>query len=181
MIRNIFIVVVFLLSGLAGVLLLPELKFSFNFEQFFPRNDKELDFYSQFTKDFETDDNALLVAIERNHGVFDSAFLNRVHDFTLRAQQLPHIQESQSLTKLSYPVSTIFAVTMVSVIHLDDPSRLSSDSVRIFCDERFKGNLISADGKALVVFLKTEPGSTLDHANQLITQLNALVNQYSFE
>ena len=47
MIRNILIVVVFLLSGLAGVLLLPELKFSFNFEQFFPRNDKELDFYSQ--------------------------------------------------------------------------------------------------------------------------------------
>lgn len=181
MIRNILIVVVFLLSGLAGVLLLPELKFSFNFEQFFPRNDKELDFYSQFTKDFETDDNALLVAIERNHGVFDSAFLNRVHDFTLRAQQLPHIQESQSLTKLSYPVSTIFAVTMVPVIHLDDPSRLSSDSVRIFSDERFKGNLISADGKAMVVFLKTEPGITLDHANQLITQLNALLKQYSFE
>ena len=181
MIRNILIILVFLLSGIAGMLLVPQLKFSFNFEQFFPRNDKELDFYRQFTKDFETDDNALLIAIERKQGVFDSAFLNRVHDFTLKAQQLPHVQESQSLTKLSYPVSTIFAVTMVPVIHLDDPSRLPSDSLRIFSDERFAGNLISGDGTAMIVFLKTEPGIPLDHANRLINDLNTLLKQYPFE
>jgi hypothetical protein len=58
---------------------------------------------------------------------FEQDFLEKVHEFTLQAGQLPHVLESQSLTKLGYPIKTPFAVTTIPIIHIDDPSRYESD------------------------------------------------------
>ncbi len=179
--RNTIIVIFFLLVGAASVALLPNLKFTFDFEQFFPKGDKDLDFYRQFIKEFETDDNFLLVAIERKEGVFEQKYLEDFHDFTLKTRDLPHVTESQSLTKFRYPVKTLFAVTTIPAIHIDDPSLYESDKQKILQDERFVNNLISADGTALIVVLKTESGMQLEQATELVDSLKLLLGQYHFE
>lgn len=179
--RNKIIIFTFLALGAISCLLLPKLKFSFDFEQFFPKGDKELDFYRQFVKEFETDDNFLLVAIERKEGVFNQQFLEQFHDFTLKTRDLPHVTESQSLTKLRYPIKTIFAVTTIPTIHIDDPAEYERDKQKIMQDERFVNNLISKDATALVVVMKTEQGIQLEQANVLIDSLNLLIKQYPFK
>jgi len=158
-----------------------QLKFSFSFEQFFPKGDKDLDFFKAFIEEFEADDNFLLVAIRREGGVFEQDFLEKMHDFTLQAGQLPNVLESQSITKLGYPIKTPFAVTTIPIIHRDDPSRYESDKKRLFEDERFVHNFISEDEETLVVFLKTVSSITFDQARELIDSLDALVNQFGFE
>lgn len=50
-----FFVILFLFSALG----LPNLKFNFSFEQFFPNEDEDLEFFMDFVEDFETDDNFL--------------------------------------------------------------------------------------------------------------------------
>ena len=158
-----------------------QIKFSFDFEQFFPQGDPDLEFFKEFIEDFEGDDSFMLVAVERKDGVFEQSFLERFHDLSIRAKQLPHVLESQSLTKFSYPVKTPFGVTTLPAIHIDQPEKYERDKARILEDERFVYNLINPDATALTVFLKTEDGVDLDMSETLMTSLDSLVESYDFE
>jgi predicted RND superfamily exporter protein len=173
--------IVFGLLALGSALMLPRLKFSFDFEQFFPKGDKDLAFFREFIQDFETDDNFLLLALVREEGVFDSAFLSKVHDLSLEARKLPHVEESFSLTQFAYPLKTPFGLTSIPAIHLDDPGRYESDRKKVLADERLVYNLIDPEGKALVVYLKTIPNISLDQSEELMAAIQELVQPYGFE
>ncbi|GAB4496646.1 MAG: MMPL family transporter [Saprospiraceae bacterium] len=176
-----------LLLGLYGLLtvaslfLLTRLKFSFDFEQFFPQGDPEYEFFKNYIKEFETDDNFLLVAVERREGVFDQAFLEKFHDFTVKAGELPHVTSSMSLTKMQYPLKTPFGVTAVPAVHISDTSYYATDRARVLQDQRLVHNLISEDGTALSVLLKTVDRSSLEQAEELMDALNNLLKTYQFD
>ncbi|OAV43876.1 RND family transporter [Lewinella sp. 4G2] len=168
-----------------------QLKFTFDFSQFFPRGDDDLAFFLEFVEEFEGDDNFLLVALENPDGVFDSTFLNQAHSFALEARELEMIEGVQSLTTFSYPLKTPFAVTTIPAIHLNEPARFAADSARIMADERFVNNLINKDATALVVLLKTQSlinlnaedvdvASSLDKAKALMASVQGLMDQYDF-
>ena len=178
--RNISIATFSILAILSFVALF-RLNFTFDFEQFFPKGDKDLEFFKQFVEDFETDDNFLLVAIEKKDGVFEQQFLKDFHDFTLKARELPNVISSQSMTQVEYPIKTPFAITTIPAIHRDEPSRYDRDRKRILQDERFVGNLISEDATALVVLLKTVESIQLDQATALMVGLNDLIASYQFD
>ena len=157
------------------------LKFSFDFEQFFPENDPDLEFFREFIDDFETDDNFLIVAVEREAGVFEQDFLENFHDFTLNTKRLPYVQNSQSLTKFEYPVKTPFGITTVPAIHINQPEKYAADKERILQDERFVYNLISEDATALAVFIKTDEEMMLEESRAVMQGLDSLIGTYNFE
>ncbi len=175
------ILIVFGILALISALSLPKLQFSFSFEQFFPKNDPDLAFFNDFIKEFETDDNFMLIAVRREEGVFERAFLEKFHDFTLQSRTLPHVVQSTSLTKIGYPIKTPFAITTIPAIHISQPERYEDDRKRILQDERFVYNLISEDAKTLVLFLKMVDGISLEQSNEFMTALERLVKSYGFE
>lgn len=172
---------IFLLLAVLSAVQVFHLKFSFDFEQFFPEGDEDLAYFQEFIKEFESDDNFLLVAIRRSEGVFEQDFLEKFHDLTIKSRNLPYVKECQSLTKFVYPVKTPFAITSIPAIHIDDPGRYEADKKRILADERFVHNLISEDATTLVIFLKTINSIQLDQAEELMAALQALVDTYDFE
>lgn len=174
-------IILFSILGLLSVYFVFQLKFGFNLEQFFPEGDEDLDYYREFVEEFGTDVNFLMVAVRREAGVFEKDFLNNVHDFTIKARSLPHVKESVSLTTISYPLKTPFAITTVPAIHRDQPKRYEKDKARILADERFSGNLISDDATALVVALRTHDKVDLEASAELINALDTLALSYSFE
>lgn len=178
--RTVTIGVFIILTG-ASIFFASQLKFTFDFEQFFPTGDEDLAFFKEFIKDFEDDANFFLIAIPRKEGVFERDFLEQFHDFTLQAQQVNNIQQSQSLTKIRYPLKTPFGITSVPAIHIDDSTKYEKDRHRILKDERFVYNLIDTSATTLVVALKTRDSLNLTEAHQLIADLDALVGQYNFE
>lgn len=157
------------------------LKFTFDFEQFFPQGDPDWEFFKDFIKDFENDDNFLLVAVERKEGVFDSTFLANFHDFTLKAGDLPHVTSATSLTKLQLPLKTPFGITAVPVIHMDAPEFYETDKKMVLQDKRFVNNLISEDAQSIVVFIKTVNKTTQEQAEEIMARLNELKAQYPFD
>ncbi|MEM6769103.1 MAG: MMPL family transporter [Bacteroidota bacterium] len=185
------VIIAFTLFSLAAVYGCFNLKFTFDFSQFFPRGDDDLAFFLEFIDEFEGDDNFMLVALEREPSVFDSPVLAEAHDFALAARGVPYVVGVQSLTTFGYPLKTPFAVTTIPAIHRNDPSRYAADSLRIMQDERFVGNLINKRGTALVVFLKTESLVNLDggaagakdgltKSKELMAGLDSLMAQYNF-
>jgi predicted RND superfamily exporter protein len=136
--RNLLLVCYALLV-LASIFLLTRLKFTFDFEQFFPQGDPDWEFFKEYVKDFESDDNFLLIAVERRDGVFEQTFLEKFHDFTLRASELPHVTSSMSLTKMQYPLKTPFGITAIPAVHIKDSSYYANDSVLFTISSRKMG------------------------------------------
>ena len=157
------------------------LKFAFDFEQFFPEGDPDLDFFYEFIDDFETDDNFLMIAIPNEETVFDQEYLERLHAFTLAARKLPYVKKSQSLTSMDYPVKTPFGFSSVPIIHKGDPSKYESDRRRILQDDRFVNNLINKRTDALAVTLRTEDALGLEACSELMQATYALLEEYGFE
>lgn len=179
--RRNLLTVAYALLAVASLLMIPRLRVNFDFEQFFPKGDPDYEFFKHYIRDFESDDNFLLVAAERRDGVFDSVFLRQFHDFTLKAADLPNVVSATGLTKLRQPLRTPFGITSVPVIHLDDPAFYPSDREQALRDPRFVHSLISADGTALVAALKTTDRTTLAQARELMASLRSLLSQYDFE
>lgn len=175
------LLLVYGLFVLLSVFLLTRLKFSFDFEQFFPKGDPDWAFFKDYIKDFENDDNFLLIAVERKEGVFERDFLGKVHDFTLKAGQLPYVTAAMSLTKMQYPLKTPFGITTIPAIHLEDTSYYASDRARVLQDRRFVHNLISEDATALTIALKTVNQTTQAQAESLMASLDSLRAGYTFE
>ncbi len=178
--RNLLLAL-YVIATLAGFWLLTRLKFSFDFEQFFPQGDPDWEFFKAYIRDFESDDNFLLVAVERPEGVFERGFLRQVHDFTLRAKELPFVTSALSLTTLQYPLRTPFGVTSVPAVHIDDTTYYAADRARILRDKRFVHNLISEDATALTVVLKTANQTTYEQSVALMQALDSLLASYPFE
>ncbi|MEL6862816.1 MAG: MMPL family transporter [Bacteroidota bacterium] len=176
-----FSIISFTVLALASAWFAINLEFAFNLEQFFPEGDEELSFYREFIEEFETDINFLLVAVERKEGIFDREFLDQFHDLTLKSRALPHITESQSLTKMAYPLKTPFGITTVPIIHRDQPEKYEKDKARLLNDARFTNSLISADATALVLALKTDNSLQLEPAQSLMGGLEELLESYSFD
>jgi uncharacterized protein len=180
-IRRTLVMAVFALLAGLSVHFGMQVKFSFDFEQFFPDGDEDLAFFREFIEAFETDDNFMLIAVRREEGVFEQQFLEQFHDFTLKTRDLPYVTESQSLTKIGYPVKTPFAVTSIPAIHISEPERYAEDKARILADERFVYNFITPDARTLTIFVKLVNSIALEQSQEFMRELDALMAGYDFE
>jgi hypothetical protein len=176
---------------LVAAYFITQLRFSFDFEQFFPQGDPDLVFFQQFIQDFETDDNFLLVGVENvqqagtppdtvGRDVFDQDFLMRFDSLTRKSLDLPYVLDNQSLTTLKLPVKSAFGILPISAIHIDDTSAYAADRAKILEDPRFVRNLISEDATALVLFLKTKEKLSLEESEELMPALDSLVRSFGF-
>lgn len=176
-----YIIAAFLLMVPVCLYQVYHLKFAFDFEQFFPEGDPDLDFFYEFIEDFETDDNFLMIALPNEPSVFDQGYLERLHQFTLAARKLPNVKKSQSLTTMDYPVKTPFGISTIPIIHKGDPSKYDSDKKRILEDDRFVNNLINKQTNAMTVTLRTEDALGLEACSELMQATYALLEEHGFK
>ncbi len=173
--------IVFSFLSLASIFFAFQVKADFNFEQFFPDGDPDLDYFYEFTKEFETDDNFLLIAIHREEGIFEKKFLEAFHDFSKKSKRLPFVNSGQSVTLLQYPRKTPFGFTSQPAIHRSSPEKYEEDKKRLLEDERYAGSLISKDAKAAVVALKLIDNIQIDNSRILMSKMDSLISTYDFE
>lgn len=187
-----------------------KVRFSFEFEQFFPSGDDDLEFFMEFKKNFEPDDNFLLVGIQKKDGVFDQKFLSNVLDFSLRIRRSKFsitkpdsitpvhsievtaskdslyfynpVLSANCLLQMEYPVKNIFTgLSTVPIIDIDKPEKYEFYKERILNDEQLVGSLISKDAKTLVVLIKTVDNINQKAANFLLREIRSLCEEYQFE
>lgn len=171
----------FIILGIASGFLLLNLKFSFDFSQFFPEGDEDLEFYQEFIKDFGTDDNFLLVAVEREGSVFDTDFLNEFHQVSIDAKNFPYVTENQSITTLSYPLKSALGYTKLPIINRKDSTRFAKDWKKIQEDDLFINSLIDENATSLVIALETEDGLDYNQSTELLTAVRHRLDKAGFK
>ncbi len=173
--------IIFSILSLLALFFSFKVEADFNFEQFFPDGDPDLDYFYEFISEFETDDNFLLVGIERKNGIFEQDFLNDFHDFSKKAKRLPFVTSAQSITLLQYPQKTPFGFTASAAVHRNRPEKFEQDKKRLLEDERFSGTLISEDANSAVVALKLIDNIQIADSRVLMGKMDSLLLSYPFE
>jgi hypothetical protein len=175
---KILFIALFIVLGTLSVTILDNLKFSFDFSQFFPEEDPDLTFYNDFVEEFGTDDNFLLIAIANDTTVFQKDFLSRFHEFATESQSFDYVTESSSLTTLSYPLKTSFGYTALPIIHRDKPSQYAKDWQKLQEDSLFINVLIDEKSTSLVVALQTEDNLDYKESEVLLGQIRSALGNH---
>ena len=161
-----------LLTGLAGYYA-AQLRFNYNFNDFYPAGDPDLNYYQGYTRRFGNDNDYLLLGVEAPRGgtVFDPAFLTRVATLARLTRGLPHVRSVTALTTLSNPVVEGLGVYELPYLHPADPSRRAADSSLIFRTPGLVGNVLSRDARALALVLQLTPDLEKPPGDSLLTAL----------
>ncbi len=178
--RN-WIIGVFTLLSILSIFQLFTLKFSFNFEDFFPQGDPDLEFFERFKENFEADDNFLLIGIERENGVFEQQFLKNIDSLGRIIKTYDDVLGVQSITTLNYPIISPLFSTTIPAVHINNPEKYENDKALLLNDERFVRNLISEDGKSIVLFAKTTDKMMQEDAKVLMTKLRSTIEEFNFD
>jgi len=175
------ILAIFLVLSVAAGFLLPNLKFSFDFSQFFPEGDEDLVFYQEFIKEFGVDDSFLLVAVKNEGTVFEKDFLTRFNKLTLASKDLPYVIENQSLTTLFYPLKTSFGYSKLPIIRLNDSTKYAADWKKLKEDYLFVNTLIDEKANSLVLSLETEDKLDYTQSLELLSAVRSALEKHGFD
>ena len=170
------------LAGLICVLLLvfrPIPQFNYDFEQFFPQDDSDLAFYQSFKNEFENDNDYLLLAIANPGGdLWDSTFLSKAAALQKAITTLDRVDTVISLLNLERPIIGTFGIRQIKVLDIfgDQNHRNQNE---IF--DQYRSELISKDGKSLLLWIKNEQNISKENGDQLYFEINQLLNKSPVE
>jgi hypothetical protein len=160
---------------------LPKTSLNYNFEEFFPAEDEETTFFFEHRALFESDNDFLLIALERKKGIFDQTFLRKVNAYAKDLDALPNVLFTRDIT--NEKEIFIYSGGMTGqrpYIHLDTTD-FKNDSLNIYKNKELINTLVNAKGNALTIFLRHKDYLSKEKSEQLVQDVKALTNEFDFE
>jgi predicted RND superfamily exporter protein len=158
-----------------------DLRFDYDFEKFFPANDDDADYFYAHRKKFEADNNFLLIAVQREKGVFDRNFLNKVERFRSELSTIKYVKVVRALTNQEETfINSTGGAFSKPYLNLKS-SDFKEDSIRIYRSEELINTLISKDGTSLCVFLKHEDVLSKKKSDYIVDEVERISKKYNFE
>ncbi|MDX5348837.1 MAG: MMPL family transporter, partial [Hymenobacteraceae bacterium] len=148
------------------------LRFDYNFENFFPKGDPDLEYFLKYRDKFGYDNDYILIGIESEKSVFEPVFLKKVDSLTQFISKQRHVVQVSSPTTVSQPVIESFGVFNIPYLHVKEPDRYKQDSVLIFNTPELIGTLFSENGKAVSIVVQTTDNLMKLPSDTLISAVN---------
>ena len=163
-----------LLSALSAYYV-AQLRFNYNFNDFYPAGDPDLDYYQGYTRRFGNDNDYLLLGLEAPAGqtVFVPGFLAGVDSLTRLARRERHVVAVTSPTTISNPVVEGLGFFSLPYLHPGEPARRVADSTLIYRTPGLVGNVFSPDARAVTLVIQTTPDLKKPPGDSLLAHLRA--------
>lgn len=174
------LILILALTGLWGYRIF-DLRFDYDFEKFFPANDPDADFFYAHRKQFEADNNFLLISIERKNGLFDTQFLRKVEKFREELSKLPNVVGVQAITNQQELFVNNFGGAFAKPYISFTDSLRKKDSLRVYRSEELINTLVARDGSSLCVFLKHKDVLSKKKSDALVDAIESIYPKYHFE
>lgn len=151
--------------------------FSYEFEDFLPQYDDNAQIFKDFKERFASDNDFLLLALEKKSGIFDSTFLKKVEKIESDIAKLDDVTAVRSILSMSeFRFMPGGLVVEIPYIHLDS-LRLDKDSVRIYSHEELVNQFVSENGRSLCLFIKHTDFLSKERSDILSDKLYALLDK----
>jgi predicted RND superfamily exporter protein len=154
------------------------IQFDYNFEHFFPVESDDAAYYYNFRDQFESDNAFFLIGIEHDKSIFDSTFLNEIEHLRKDLKSINYVISASAITNISTPVVNSFGVVEIPLVDLKHPENLQADSTRIFSIPTYQGNLISANGKHLAIYIRHKDMLPKASADSLLQSIQTRLNNF---
>lgn len=176
-----FILIPFLLITVLFALFIPKLKFNYNIEGFFSKNDPEVNFYQEYRERFENENDFILVGIKNNAGIFDKGFLIRVDSLTKTLKGFSRFKKVHSPTALREFIKTPLGGNTIPLLHIQEPEQYSSDWQRITASKIYLNSFFSPDTHAVSILIKKEEHLPVTVNDSILLSLNRTIASFSFD
>ena len=147
------IVAFFMLLSLFLIWNLQYIRLDYNIENFFPKDDKDLNYFIEFSEDFENNLNQCMLAIESDSTAFNYSFLSKVK--RLEKQ----IKGDTLIKKVISPVSMKRTIIVGNLpiqnpyLNLIDSSREVKGKDLLMNSNSFASQLVSQDQKSVMLLI----------------------------
>lgn len=158
-----------------------KLQFNYNFEDFFPNEDNELEVYNNFRQKFEYDNEFVLIALENKNGIFKKDFLDKVNALTNDCAKLNYVTKVISPTNLKFLSLGGLVPIQSKVLHYDDPDLYKDDSTRIYESGELIGSFFPKNAKSLTIYIKTFDELSKLKSDTLANNIVNTINKYKFD
>ncbi len=159
------------------------IQFDYDFEKFFPESDPDTEYFNEYRKKFETDNDFVLVGLVNEKGIYQQDFLIKADSLTHQLGRIKDITQSISITNFEEPIYVDFTGSFMlkRLVHPETDTLMKVDSARIMNSKSLVNSLVSSDGKSITVFLKTKPYLSKAGSDSLAKNLNELIGKYEFD
>jgi uncharacterized protein len=155
--------------------------FSYEFEDFLPQHDDNAQIFQDFKSRFASDNDFLLLALEKKSGIFDSTFLRKVEHLEAEIGKMEDVTAVRSILSMSeFRFMPGGVVVEIPYIHLDSV-RLDKDSARIYSHVELVNQFVSKNGRSLCLFIKHTDFLSKERSDILSDKLYALLDQEGFD
>ncbi len=158
------------------------LTFDYDFEKFFPDNDEESVFFKAHRAKFESDNDFLLVAIEKKSGVFDQQFLTEIDQLTTEIiKETPYVKLVVSITNQQENLLLPGGIrSSRPYIDFNKPD-LKRDSLRIFNAKELIKSLIAEDSKSICIYIRHTDYISKKKSDRMLLALSKVIERHHFE
>lgn len=175
----------FVLAGFLGLTIFfgyqaTRLSFDYDFEKFYPLNDQETEFFLDYREKFQSDNDFLLIGIERKEGIFDMNFLREVDKFTKKVEKLDDVTFVMSVTNQEEHFIYRTGSSSRPYINFEDPD-LKRDSAIIFKNKEMINGLVAKDAKSLCIYLRHTDFLSKEKSDNLVAGIQELGEKFPFE
>lgn len=167
----------------ASVYLISKLQFSYDFEDFFPQDDPQTEFYFNYRDAFETDNDFFIVALENKAGIYQYDFLQKVDSLNAELKRLPYVQEAIGPTRINeyYRDPVLGQVFTVPLLRWKEPEHYAPDSLKVLYTPGMVGLFFSAKGNSVAINLKHEENLSKRKCDELAAAIESTVARFHFD
>lgn len=177
-------ILVFVVIGLLTALFAykaTQINFNYNFEEFFPANDPDSDFFYDHRQRFESDNDFILLAIENNSGIFNEDFLKSVNELSTKISELSLVQYTREITsEKEVFINSNGTSFLRNYIHLDS-LQLNQDSSNIYENKELVNSLVNKKAKSLAIIIRHQDFLSKAKSDKLVAQIESLTSKYNFD
>lgn len=172
-----------LIISLISGFLITKLEFDFDFEKFFPKDDPQSDFYKDYRKNFDSDNDFVLIALVNNDGLFQKDFLANVDNLVEDLSLVKNIDQVLAITNAKDFKSApgTGQIYEIPVLRFDQPEKYASDSLRLTQNENWFGTIVSRDMKSTALWVRHKQYLSKFGCDTLSYDLNNLMAEYEFD
>ncbi|MBT3647179.1 MAG: MMPL family transporter [Flavobacteriales bacterium] len=169
------------LITIGAALSLLNLRFDYEFENFFPSEDQSLDFYYEYKDKFSTDVDFVLVALKNDKGVFEEDFLQSAHAMRDELITVKKVERIISPFDAQDFVLGPFGPIAIPLLHPNESERYRQDSIRIYSNQKHVGSLFSNDAKSISILIEIEPNLSKIQTDTIYNDLKVIFDRYQFD
>ncbi len=160
-----------------------KLEFDYNFENFFPKANDDLEFYQSFRETFENDNDFIIIGVGNRSGIFDSTFLTETQRLVEDLKNLPHLREVISPLEQTYLERSKSGLGFASkpYFHVKDPSSYGEDLKKVSSTSEPISAMVNADATNLIIVIKNVQMISKQKSDELATALHQVLSKYHFD